>query len=82
MAHRDKIWLGVFLANILYVAVLAVSRCQWVDGPFAFVRGCHNYGVDWNSFMAPLGFVFILALPLSLAYWLRRGIQVLFHVKE
>ena len=77
---RDKIWALVALLSVLYFAVLSFSNCPWVDGPFAFVRGCKNYGIDWNSFMAPIGFfILCFAAPLSLVYWFLRIFQIGFR---
>ena len=77
---RDKIWALVALRSVLYFAVLSFSNCPWVDGPFAFVRGCKNYGIDWNSFMAPIGFfILCFAAPLSLVYWFLRIFQIGFR---
>lgn len=55
--RRDLIWLAVLLLCALYACVLRLSGCKVADGPFAFVRGCHNGGIDWNAFMAPIGMV-------------------------
>jgi hypothetical protein len=60
---RDRVYLLWILLAVLYLMVLRLSGCQFDDGPLAFVRGCHNDGVDWNGFMAPIGFVIILVLP-------------------
>lgn len=80
LSARDIVWLMVFLGCVLYFLVIDLSGCQWDRGPFHFVRGCHNYGIDWNSFMAPIGFVVILALPCSIVYWLMRAFQAAFHL--
>lgn len=65
------------LLSIIYFIVLSLSECPWVDGPFAFVRGCQNFGIDWNAFMAPIGlFIIVFACPFSLVYWLLRILQL------
>lgn len=56
--------------------ILHLSKCKWVNGPFAFFHGCYNGGIDWNSFMAPIDMVVVLALPLSIVYWILRCLQV------
>ncbi|CAK8718930.1 MAG: hypothetical protein CDV28_1347 [Candidatus Electronema aureum] len=48
ISASDKIWLLNLLICLLYFFVLLASGCRWVDGPLAFVHGCHNYGIDWN----------------------------------
>ena len=77
ISRRDLAWAAVLLLCVLYFYVLHLSRCPWVDGPFAFVRGCHNGGIDWNAFMAPIGMVVMFALPMSVVYWVLRGLQIL-----
>ncbi len=72
MSKEDQYWLLTLLLVVLYFAVLALSGCEFLDAPFGFVRGCFNYGIDWNAFMAPLGMVMLVALPCSLIYWLSR----------
>ncbi len=76
-SRRDWIWLLMVALNAAYFALLAFSGCAWQPGPFAFVEGCFNHGIDWNSFMAPLGLVVICLLtPLTLVYWLLRVPQL------
>lgn len=77
--RRDLAWAAVLLLCVLYFYVLHLSRCPWVDGPFAFVRGCHNNGIDWNAFMAPIGMVVMLAMPMAVVYWVRRVLQFLYR---
>ena len=77
VSRRDKLWFLMVLLCILYFIVLSLSECSWVDGPFAFVRGCQNYGIDWNAFMAPIGlFIIVFAIPFSSVYWLLRIVQL------
>ena len=72
-SRRDWIWLLMVALSAAYFVLLALSGCTWQPGPLAFVHGCFNYGIDWNSFMAPLGLVVICVLtPLTLVYWLLR----------
>jgi hypothetical protein len=81
VSARDKVYFLLFLSGILYFSILAASGCRWVDGPFAFVRGCYNYGIDWNSFMAPVGFVVICGtFPLSIVYWLLKLLKTIFKL--
>lgn len=77
--RRDLAWAAVLLSCALYFYVLHLSRCPWVDGPFAFVRGCHNGGIDWNAFMAPIGMVVMFALPLAVVYWMLRVLQMIYR---
>lgn len=77
--RRDLAWAAVLLLCVLYFYVLHLSRCPWVDGPFAFVRGCHNGGIDWNAFMAPIGMVVMFALPMAVVYWMWRGLQMIYR---
>jgi hypothetical protein len=73
---RDKVWGVLTILCVLYFVVLEISGCKFNDGPFSFVRGCQNYGIDWNSFMAPIGFFIIILFPLFSVYWLLRVIQI------
>ena len=77
---RDQIYFLWLLLAILYGLVLRSSHCQMVDSPLAFVRGCHNFGIDWNSFMAPVGLVVGLTLPLAIVYFLLRLPQILLRL--
>ena len=77
ISSRDKLWLFWALVCVLYFSVLSASNCNWNNAPLAFVRGCKNYGIDWNAFMAPIGAVVVLLLPLTLLYWVLRAFQVL-----
>ena len=77
ISSRDKLWLFWALVCILYFSVLLASNCNWNNAPLAFVRGCKNYGIDWNAFMAPIGAVVVLLLPLTLLYWVLRAFQAL-----
>ena len=72
---RDKTWAVVVLLCIVYFGVLEYSECPWVDGPLAFFHGCKNGGIDWNSFMQPIGMVIVPATSFSLVYWLVRIMQ-------
>lgn len=65
---------------MLYFAVLFASGCQLVDSPLAFVHGCKNYGIDWNSFMAPVGMFVVLLVPLTIVYWIARFFQGFFSL--
>ncbi len=77
ISNRDKVWALMVLLCTLYFIVLSLSDCPWVDGPFAFVRGCQNYGIDWNAFMAPIGFfIIVFAVPFSVVYWILRILQI------
>ena len=77
VSKRDKLWFLMVLLCILYFMVFSLSECLWVDGPFAFVRGCQNFGIDWNAFMAPIGFfIIVFAIPFSSVYWLLRILQL------
>lgn len=78
ISFRDKLWFFWFLFCVLYFSVLFASGCHWNNGPLAFVRGCKNYGIDWNAFMAPIGAVVVLLVPLTIVYWIWRGFEVLF----
>lgn len=83
-SRRDWIWLLMAALVAAYFVLLALSGCAWQPGPLAFVHGCFNHGIDWNSFMAPLGLVVICLLaPLALVYWLLRlpqlGWRLLMH---
>ena len=76
-SRADTLWLLASLLCALYFAVLALSGCAWQAGPFAFVSGCFNHGIDWNRFMAPLGAVVLCLLtPLAVVYWLMRVPQL------
>ena len=76
--ERDKRYFFVFLLCSLWWATLSASNCTFVDGPFAFVRGCDNYGIEWNSFMAPTGMFVVIAMPVTILYFILRTISVLF----
>ena len=64
----DRTAFAAVLFCIIYFVVLQLSGCDVVDSPFGFVRGCVNHGIDWNVFMAPIGFLVMLLLPLSVLY--------------
>jgi len=72
MNRQDKIYIILTIFIVLYSFVLHYSKCEIADGPFAFVRGCYNDGIDWNSFMAPIGFLVICILPFTFFYWIIR----------
>lgn len=74
-SKRDKTWAVVLLLCIVYFGALKYSKCPLVDSPFAFVRGCKNDGIDWNSFMQPIGLVILPATFFSLVYWSLRIVQ-------
>ncbi len=56
--------------SVVYWLVIIYSGCDFQDGPFTFVRGCYNYGIDWNKFMAPIGMVVLWTTMASIGYWL------------
>ena len=77
ISARDKLWFFWALVCVLYFSVLSASNCHWNNAPLAFVHGCKNYGIDWNAFMAPIGAVVVLLMPLTAIYWVLRAFQVL-----
>jgi hypothetical protein len=72
ISQRDKRYFFAFLLFVFWFVLLQASGCDWVDGPLAFVRGCQNFGINWNSIIAPLGFVAIICLPVSILYFILR----------
>ncbi len=78
MKPRDKFYVLVALICWLWFAVISASGCEVLDSPFGFVSGCYNYGVNWNAFMAPSGFLVFLAVPICLIYFLYRVAQLLY----
>ncbi len=73
----DKTWGLIFLLVLLYFLVIRASGCAISESPLGFVQGCHNHGIDWNAFMAPVGLVVVILLPLSAAYWLLRIVHTM-----
>ena len=80
MSNRDIRYGFVLLLCIFWFLVLNLSNCEWVDSPFGFVRGCNNYGISWNKFMAPTGMFVVLALPISFLYFILRAPEVLKNI--
>ena len=54
----------------LWLLIFKLSGCELLDSPFGFVSGCKNYGVNWNSFLAPSGFLLISIAPLAVIHFL------------
>nr|WP_086937394.1 hypothetical protein [Thaumasiovibrio occultus] len=52
------------------------SECELIDSPFGFVKGCTNFGINWNAFMAPTGSVLFIALPFSIIYFIGRALRL------
>ena len=72
MTKRDLRYILVLLFCILWFFVLNASGCEFRDSPVVFVKGCNNYGIDWNTIIAPTGVIAIIALPASLLYFFLR----------
>ena len=68
MTKLDVFFIPLTIVVILWWWALVYSGCELLDSPFGFVRGCYNYGINWNSFMAPVGFFVIILTPFSLFY--------------
>lgn len=57
--------------------------CELLDSPFGFVSGCKNHGVNWNSFLAPSGFILLIIIPMALIHFVATVIGVLIrHIKS
>ncbi|MEZ8132022.1 hypothetical protein [Enterovibrio norvegicus] len=78
MKPRDKIYVLIALICWLWFAVVSASGCEMLDSPFGFVSGCYNYGIPWNSFIAPTGMLVFLAVPLCILYFMYRVTQLIF----
>lgn len=79
LSRKDGFYLLLFCFFLIWVALVKFSGCAWNNAPLAFVRGCTNHGFEWNTIIAPMGMIAILALPISLLYWLCRLIEVLYR---
>ena len=66
----------------LWLLIYKLSGCELLDSPFGFVSGSKNYGVNWNSFLAPSGFLLISVPPLAVIHFLVTVIDALIrHIK-
>ncbi|MGL1958018.1 MAG: hypothetical protein OCD00_11960 [Colwellia sp.] len=77
MKKRDKFYILIALLCWLWFAVISASGCEFLDAPFAFVSGCHNYGVNWNAVLAPTGLLVLFAGPVCALYFLYRLLQIM-----
>ena len=77
MDKRDKRYILAFLLAVGWFTLLRVSGCELLDSPLGFVKGCYNYGINWNSFMAPTGFFAVMALPFCILFFISRLTRVI-----
>ena len=69
---KDIGYLCALLLFPIWLLLFEVSNCELIDGPFAFVRGCNNYGIDWDLILARLGIVAPFLSLVSILYFLIR----------
>ena len=67
----------VIISCSIWLLIFKISGCELLDSPFGFVSGCKNHGVNWNSFLAPSGFILLIIMPMALIHLLMTVIGVL-----
>ena len=71
-SKKDILYLCALWLFPVWLLLLELSQCEWVDSPFAFVHGCNNYGIDWNKIIAPLGIIGPFMFAVSILYFFIR----------
>ena len=73
----------VIISCSIWLLIFKTSGCELLDSPFGFVSGCKNHGVNWNSFLAPSGFILLIIIPMALIHFVATVIGVLIrHIKS
>ena len=73
----------VIISCSIWLLIFKLSGCELLDSPFGFVSGCKNHGVNWNSFLAPSGFILLIIIPMALIHFVATVIGVLIrHIKS
>ena len=70
-------YLVVIVLCSIWLLIFKISGCELLDSPFGFVSGCMNHGVNWNSFLAPSGFLLMIVAPMSVIHFVATAISAL-----